>query len=602
MKPKTRPDKDKRDSDTVRRVREEFEKRQAERAPLEVGWRLNLRFLQGDQYCEANAAGRIEESENVFYWQEKEVFNHLAPIIETRLAKLSRVRPVMGVMPASSDRDDLYTAKTAGSILQAAHSKLKLDEQIAAATMWSETCGTAFYKVSWDACAGRSLGGGVSEGEACITVCQPFEIFPDSLSAADISGCNSIIQARSMPVAAIHEKWGVDAAAGEDGNALVLEYYERPNKASPSGRLIITAGETLAFSGGLPYINGKDGARDFPFVMQKASEVPGSFYGVSVLERSIPVQRAYNAVKNRKHEFLNRIAMGVLAVEDGSVDVDNLEEEGLSPGKVVVYRAGSNPPVMMDTGRLPPEFTYEEDRLLQEFISVSGVSEIMRSSSLPAGNISGIALQLLIEQDDTRLSAAAQLVKNAIKDVSQHILRLYKQFAETPRLSRITGKDGAIELFYWTKSDLTCDDVYFVTENELSETPAQKRNMVFELLKTGLLHDENGRLSNSARVKVLDALGFGIWENAQDLTELHIKKAVSENERLKEQDIDPSEIDDHETHIAEHIRFMLSADFFKSGGQPNEKRYLKHIRLHKSMAALTQDAGKIIGETNGTSK
>ena len=44
-----------------------------------------------------------------------------------------------------------------------------------------------------------------------------------------------------------------------------------------------------------------------------------------MVERAIPVQRAYNAVKNRKHEFLNRIAMGVLTVEDGSVDTDNLE-------------------------------------------------------------------------------------------------------------------------------------------------------------------------------------------------------------------------------------------------------------------------------------
>ena len=45
-----------------------------------------------------------------------------------------------------------------------------------------------------------------------------------------------------------------------------------------------------------------------------------------MIERIIPVQRAYNAVKNRKQEFLNRLSMGVITVEDGSVDTDDLAE------------------------------------------------------------------------------------------------------------------------------------------------------------------------------------------------------------------------------------------------------------------------------------
>ncbi|MCX4286529.1 MAG: hypothetical protein OSJ68_04460, partial [Clostridia bacterium] len=90
----------------------------------------------------------------------------------------------------------------------------------------------------------------------------------------------------------------------------------------------------------------------------------------SVIERVIPVQRAYNAVKNRKHEFLNRLAMGVLTVENGSVDTDNLEEEGLSPGKILVYRQGAEKPSLMDSGDVPADFAYEEDRLLSEFETV----------------------------------------------------------------------------------------------------------------------------------------------------------------------------------------------------------------------------------------
>ena len=86
-----------------------------------------------------------------------------------------------------------------------------------------------------------------------------------------------------------------------------------------------------------------------------------------IVSRLAPIQRAYNAIKNRKHEYLSRIALGVLVVEDGSVDLDNLEEEGVGPGKVIVYRQGSKIPTMLNQPMLAKEFENEEERLLMEF-------------------------------------------------------------------------------------------------------------------------------------------------------------------------------------------------------------------------------------------
>lgn len=59
----------------------------------------------------------------------------------------------------------------------------------------------------------------------------------------------------------------------------------------------------------------------------------------------IPYQRQYNNIKNSTVEFINRnILYPTVAVEAGSVDIDELEEEGLAPGKVLVYRQGSPAP------------------------------------------------------------------------------------------------------------------------------------------------------------------------------------------------------------------------------------------------------------------
>ena len=84
--------------------------------------------------------------------------------------------------------------------------------------------------------------------------------------------------------------------------------------------------------------------------------------------------------------------------------------------------------------------------------------------------------------------------------------------------------------------------------------------------------------------KILELLGFGIWENALDLNELHIKKADSENLKMLDRiEKDPLEIDDHNLHIERHIAFMLTEEFEKRAEENPaiEKSFLRHINLHK---------------------
>ena len=235
------------------------------------------------------------------------------------------------------------------------------------------------------------------------------------------------------------------------GGSALVSSASRARRAS--GLMQVSA----ARSSILTFTVADDGVRGFPFVRQVSIAQIGSFFGASVIERCIPIQRAYNSVKNRKHEFLNRLACGVLAVEDGSVDVDLLEDEGLAPGRILIYRNGSAAPRFLDPGSLPSDFSYEEEKLLSEFVTVSGVSELMRDSSVPSSVSSGTALSLLIEQDETRLSVSAEYIRSAVKEIAEHVVRLYKQFADAKRLSRIVDENGDIEIYYWDKSiDIRC--------------------------------------------------------------------------------------------------------------------------------------------------
>ena len=119
-----------------------------------------------------------------------------------------------------------------------------------------------------------------------ITLCPPFEIFPEDIAITDIDRQSSIIHAKVLPVSEVKRLWGVDVN-GEDVNVFsfnsletagtygycasipkiasekrensvtVIEKYEAPTPNYPNGRLIIVAGDKLLHMGELPYLNGK---------------------------------------------------------------------------------------------------------------------------------------------------------------------------------------------------------------------------------------------------------------------------------------------------------------------------------------------------------
>lgn len=605
-------------------VLKDFNRRREERKTLERQWQLNINYLMGNQYASVLPTGEIEEEQKDYFWQGRNVYNHIAPIIETRLAKLSRVRPIMSVRASGEEEADVKSAKLASALLNSTFSRLEMSDIIYKATLLSETFGTSFYKVIWDENGGKKIGEldgkPVHEGDVKVVALSPFDIFPDSLFHEEIEDQKSIIHAQAMHIDDVKAIFGKTLKGGDinvftldkadegsgfftkrvtsgiaHDNVLVIERYEAPCERFPQGRVVTVAdGQVLAVRE-LPFINGEEGKRVFPFIRQVSINQAGCFFGVSIIDRLIPLQRAYNAVKNRKHEYLNRVSMGVVTVEDGSVDTDALTEDGLSPGKVLVYRQGAAAPRFMANSSVPPDFSYEESRLEQEFINISGVSEFSRTSSVLSQNMSGVALELLVEQDETRLVSSAENIRKSVRLIGKQIIRLFKQYAKLTRMMRVAGKGNYVELYYFNAGDLTSDDVVFDTENELSYTPAQKKNAIYEMLKTGLLSDENGGMSRGLKAKVLDLLGFGTLAGAQDITNLHIDKAQRENIKMAEEDCATEDFDDHELHINEHIRFLLTENF--SGREKYKQRITNHLNKHKQQSYAEKAFS--LNQTNG---
>lgn len=602
-------------------IQADFEERRAARRRVESGWLLNMNFFGGNQYCDVSPLGGVVEEDKQFYWQSRRVFNHIAPMVDARLAKLEKMRPTVSVRAFSDEEGDIKAAKLATGVLQYAEERIGFGETVSKCTVWSETCGSAFYKVAWDERGGRQVavdeqGNPVYEGEVAVTVVSPFEIYPDRLDVEGIEDVFSLIHAQIVSADYIFERFGVaveerelegqtycysEASAGKlpmemlgatattvKNGVILIERYTRPCNAYPHGRVEIVAGENLLYEGDLPYKNGDRGERVFPFVKQDCLRLPASFFGCSIIDRLIPVQRAYNAVRNRKHEFLNRSAMGVLTVEDGSVDAEELTEEGLLPGKVLVYRQGGKAPAMLDCGSVPSEFAAEEEWLEKEFSLISGISDLTQNST-PMRVTSATGLQLLLTQDENRLSSTLGSIERAVKAVGKQILRLYRQFAGSARLMTLAGENKKTQVYYFNAADLDVSDLQFDCQNGV--TPEEKKTTILRLYEAGLLTDEDGKMSTENKNRVLEAFGFGSLENARDISALHIAKAGEENLAMKKEDVCPDEYDEHALHITEHTRFLLSSEFKKLKEKETlKKRYVQHITEHKkAMKAHLQD-------------
>ncbi len=593
----------------VEEVTLDFKTRQEKRLEQERQWELNVNFLNGNQYCQINSKGELYEKDaGDYYWQQRGVYNHLAPIMETRLSKLSRVSPTIRVRPKTDDDTDVLGADLGAKAIEGLFDQINVKDIVKKVTLWSESCGTGFYKIVWDNDAGGDVGvvngKSIKQGDVRIYPVSPFEIFPDDLSKENLEDCFSIIHARSISVREIKEKYGVDVepesveefslkisknyrkVEEKKDSVIVMERYEKPTEKYPNGRLITVAGGKVLYYGELPYKNGEDGKRSFPFVKQVSINVGGSFFGQSVIERLIPIQRAYNAVKNRKHEFINRLSTGIMMVEDGSIDIDDLEQDGLPPGKVLVYRQGGEKPEMMQGFNVPTEFNDEEEKLISEFVIISGVSDVA-SSTKNNYTKSGTALEILVEQDNERILSSAENVRNAYVEIAKKIIRLYAQFLAGVKMIRFRDDTDKTHVCYLDKKAVNSDDVYLMGENELLESPAKKKDTLLALYEKGLFNDEDGKIRAEVKEKLLSILGFADLDYQKGISRLQTEKAQKENSLIRKEGLPIEIIDDDKIHIEEHLRYVFSE--YDELEKVEKERFFSHIEEHKNRNKIKKE-------------
>ena len=105
------------------------------------------------------------------------------------------------------------------------------------------------------------------------------------------------------------------------------------------------------------------------YIKQKYKVSDNDLYGrhglISILA---PYQRRYNDLHNKKYYYLTNLIFNPISAEDGSMDIDSVQEEGLTPGKVLIYRQGAQPPKIITSNNLSIDLFENEFNNIQRDI------------------------------------------------------------------------------------------------------------------------------------------------------------------------------------------------------------------------------------------
>ena len=629
--------------DIIKDILEDLEKRKTERSAIEQQWTLNANFLVGNQYCEVNPyRGDIEQLEPVYDWLEREAFNQIAPLIETRIANLKKLSFMMKVKPATNELDDYAKAETSTSILQ--HTQKVSDFESKKNTMisWNELTGNCFWLSWWDKSKGDILATtqsvkvgedgnetveetAIYEGDLEYGLITPYEVYPESIFKQTVEAQRSIIIEQVKTVEDIYDLYGVKVEGSEvetfeltpvasgggygyenttvtighrtvEDAQKVITYFEKPSKHKPNGRMAIVVGDDeLVYYGDLPYSR-------IPLVQSVCIEVAGQFFGKSTIERLIPIQRAYNGCVNRIHEYIKRIAIGSYIVEEGSIDIEEYEAEGQAPGKLVIYKQGSNAPTPTQIGVLPAEIMQERYNLKQDMEYAAGVSQLMVYGQAPSGVTSGKALDNLMEIDNTRLSLTGDHVRNSVRKLSIMWLEIYKKYATTRRVLNYVGTNNIGKALMWSNNDINSYDIDYITENELIMSEDAQKQRFFDAYNMGLFTDKNGVIPARVKQKAKEYMKFGNYTDIMNIDELQIQAAQRENAFFEDGVIpEVSDFDEHEIHIEEHLRYVLQMQFqlLKKKKPEYAKALEDHLRQHKEIVAQQEQALMMAAQMGG---
>lgn len=528
------------------------------------------------------------------------IVNHFRNIAEHILVMVTSNRPIMEARAVNSDYKSEAQTYIANGILDYYMREKGLEVSLKKAVEMAIVLGSGFIKLNWNATAGETFdadpetGEMAYEGELEFTNLSPFDVVIDGTKESwnnEWIMCRSFEnrfnliakypeladKLRGIPTKTDSTVYRLGVWSNDDTDDIaVYEFFHKRTEAMPDGRYMLFAStECVMLDTKLPY-------RQLPVFRISPSDIMGTPYGYSDMFDILPLQEGLNALYSTILTNQNAFGVQNIWVKPGS----DIQVSALA-GSMNIVEAEIKPEALQLT-QTPAEIFKMVEMLIQSAETLSGVNSVARGN--PEASLkSGTALALVQSMALQFLSGLQQSYVKMIEDVGTAIINILKDFAKTPKIIALVGKNNRTFLKEFTGEDISSINRVFIdVGNPLSRSIAGRVQMAEQLLQMKAIKDpqEYFQVLNTGR---LDSLYQG------DMAEL--LNIQAENERLMDGEVPlVSPMDSHKSHILEHRAVLADPDLRKD--PVLVKNVLDHVEMH--LDALTNTDPRllqIIGET-----
>lgn len=568
----------------------------ANRIASEGIWMTNIAYILGYDsvfYDPALRQFRPASKSPTFLKRNRIHANLILPGVQNRLARMLKSPPKWDVRPNSHTEEDKEAARLGVECIGMIWDKQQINRKRIDLGMWKQQCGHSYIKVSWDDSIGAPLPDLENEtepkdspgyeGDVRIDVCSPLEVFPDPLAKCwDDLGYLIQAKVRRLDYFVEHYPenghlvkeegaWLLSAqyelrinslnSAGTNSSgtaeqmknaAIELSYYEKRSKRYPNGRHVIVANGVLLKNAELP-------CGEIPFAKFDDVIIGGKFYPESLVTHARPLQDHYNRLLVKRKDWFDRLLAGKYIAARGH----GLSQEAMNDqsGEVVEYDPVPNAgePHAMQFPSLPANAFTESNDIKSQMYEIMGLSEVARGQ-LPSASIPAQGMQILLEQDETRIGIETEQDEHSWARVGMLILKMIDKYYVTGRKLKGKGNGVDYKVKDFVGSDLKKNfDVTVIRGSTIPNMKVMQRQELLNAFQTGLLGNPQ---DPSVREKVWGALEYGdigeMWED-QRLDMSQIKATIEQIEKGVQPNVNKA--DNHVLHVIEKNRYRKSEKF-----------------------------------------
>jgi hypothetical protein len=609
-------------------VDELYDQAKKERREAEAEWHYNVAYVLGEQYVEYNQDLGAVVKMPLPEYRVRHTCNLISAAMQRDVAKTTKRPANIDVIPVTDSDTDSEGARLCKQVIDAKFQELHMDLLFQELKMWSATCGVAFMKVFWDPDAGEPFvdhDGNERDayiGDVYAEVVRPFYVYYDP-GARHLGEASWLIQAEMRPVGWAVERWpdkadeilkSAESASSEQNMAnlatvtldyapeskmvMVKEFWSKPQRRAKDGwrkdgcYAVVVGDVVVDGPKKFPYKSGK-----IPYVELKSGWLPGlSRHGTSVVKQLIPIQTEYNRLWSIMIESGIKMGCPKWWVPRGcGVDENSFTDE---PGEIIRGNAGPNgegPTALKIQETHPYTFERMADRHLGDFDNVSGQHEVSRGQ-VPGSVTSGVAIDLLQEQDDTMLGPPTRRYEVFQEEVARRLLELYKEHSDGDQreLLLYSGR-GDYNRISFRGKDLRYAKIRIEPGSLKPTSRAALQAQILEYYKAGLFGPYQDPHHEEISRSVLQLLEFGHMETYQDELNADRKRARLENEALDGAPMTAEEgvevyvrpFDGHDEHIKAHRRRQKDPSYEDLSEQA-KAAYENHIADHQMFKTYDQ--------------